>query len=51
MDPLDLAKLTTFYPLNEPVKYPDEALKILKVEICCLEEKLDNDGSVKSSGK
>ena len=34
MDPLNLAKLTTFHPLNELVTFPgeDEALKILKIE-------------------
>ena len=34
MDPLNLAKLTTFHPLNEPVTFPgeDEPLKILNVE-------------------
>ena len=37
MDPLDLAQLTTFNPLNELVTIPvedvaDEELKILKIE-------------------
>ena len=58
MDPLDLAQLTTFNPLNELVTIPvedgadeDEELKILKVENCCSEKKLDSVGSMKSSGR
>ena len=58
MDPLDLAKLTTFHPLNEPVAFPvedvadeNDALKIPKVENFCSEKKIDSVGSVKSSGR
>ena len=50
---MNLAKLTTFHPLNEPVTFPDEdeALKILKVENYCSEKKLVSEESVKSSGR
>ena len=58
MDPIDLAKLTTFHPLNEPVNFPvenvadeGETFEIPKVQNICSEKKLDSFGSVKSSGR
>ena len=58
MDPIDLAKLTTFHPLNEPVNFPvenvadeGETFEIPKVQNNCSEKKLDSFGSVKSSGR
>ena len=58
MDPIDLAKLTTFHPLNEPVNFPvenvadeGETFEIPKVQNSCSEKKLDSFGSVKSSGR
>ena len=58
MDPLDLALLTTFHPLNEPVQFRENAVDEDKevntqanVDDSCPEKKFEGFGSTKSSGR
>ena len=58
MDPLDLALLTTFHPLNEPAKFSENGVDEdrefnpqAKVDDNCPKMKFETFGSTKSSGR